>query len=207
MINKNECIFHHQLNQNDLFTENREKFNSLIDINLHDMKTLYFLISMLLFNCSAQSKLKIETILKAPKKVIHFNEKGDSIDTIMRYVEVTPRYDHQINLLATGSKKIRIQLQGSIYSSGRNIQNVKKIHLVKTIQNENLVTLQYVVEIKSIAGKEGANVNGYNYRKELCFTTPKEIERVEVELYENRLNKPKPPKLVAKTMLENLKNR
>lgn len=152
------------------------------------MKLAYILILLPLFSCHAQRKLKIETILAKTVRVSSQDPATGRIYNTNTRAPLIPRLDPRIVLESNSGNKLIFQLQGNVSSGGRSINKVQKIRSEKPERIEQTITLKYFVEIKNIPGKEGANVLGYNYNKEVTYKIPDGVKRIQVELYENRLN-------------------
>lgn len=152
-----------------------------------------FLILVLLtfcsvYACKAQNKLIIESILSKPKsvtRVVPETGKGYRSST---FVEVTERLQPKIIMQPLKNKLLLFEVQGNINSSGHSINHVKKIRFEKVITSKDTLTLQYFVEIKHIPGKEGNEIRGYNYKKQLDYKIPKGIKVIKLELYEDRIS-------------------
>ena len=147
------------------------------------MKLLYILMLFPFLSCSAQNKLKIETILAAPARVTAQNTETGRIYSQSRYVTQTARLEHAILMQNQSDNKLIFQLQGN----GLSINKVKKIRFEKSEPIGDSITLKYYVEIVNIAGKEGATVQGYNYSKMESYTIPKNAKVIKIELYEDRV--------------------
>ncbi|WP_291117018.1 hypothetical protein [Empedobacter sp. UBA7248] len=151
------------------------------------MKLLYILMLFPFLSCSAQNKLKIETILAAPARVTAQNTETGIIYSQSRYVTQTARLEHAILMQNQSDNKLIFQLQGNISSGGLSINKVKKIRFEKAEPIGDSITLKYFLEIVNIAGKEGATVQGYNYSKMQSHTIPKNAKVIKIELYEDRI--------------------
>ena len=153
------------------------------------MKVLYLLLCVPFLNCSAQRKLNIETIHAQPSRITQ--EDPQTGRTIQRTTSrrVTAVLEPMIKLQRKEDGKVTFLRQGNITSGGHTIYRVKKIRLEKEQQEANSMTLRYYVEIKYIAGKEGAHVHGYNYSQEETYSLPRGVQSVHIEMYEDRTHK------------------
>lgn len=171
------------------------------------MKWHYIIILFAFVGCSAQTKLKVETILATPKIVTAQDPETGKKYQKTNFVTITQRLEPAIVMHEKNEKKIRFSLQGNINSGGHSIHKVRKIRFEKEKSLEHSILLKYYVEIVYVAGKEGANVRGYNYSKEETYTIPKGIKDIKIELYQDRVKQrtsSKNPKLklVAQQIVE-----
>jgi len=83
---------------------------------------------------------------------------------------------------------LKFGLQGNISSSGHYINRIRKIRIEEEFTG-NTFRLKYIVEIKRIAGKENANIRGYNYTKDETYKIPTGAKIISIELYEDFVNK------------------
>ncbi len=169
------------------------------------MKLLYILMIFPFLSCSEQKKLQIETILTQPARVSSKDVETGRVFNRSTNIPKTKRIEPAIIMQAHDEDKLTFLLQGNISSGGLSINNVKKIRFEKGVQSRDTLTLKYIVEIKRIPGKEGANVAGYNYTKEESYKIPEDVKIIHIELYHERLdrshdqhlNDKENPKLVA----------
>lgn len=162
------------------------------------MRLFYILLLFPILNCTAQHKLKIETILSEPIRVSKENPETGRTYQATRLVAKTTRLASTISLESKNANNCTFLLQGNISSAGHAINRVQKIRFEKGDQVGDNLTLKYYVEIKHLPGKESANVLGYNYAKIEKYTVPKDVKTIHIELYEDRINKrpaSKQPKL------------
>ena len=146
-------------------------------------------------NCSSHEKMKIERIVSHPQKELYTDSiTGKSIKRT-KLVSKIKRLEPNIKIIHSNTRKIEFSLQGNITSGGHSINNVKKIKLEKE-DNKNEIVLKYYVEIKRVAGKESANVNGYNYFQNETFAIPKNTTSIKIQLYERYIDSKIPSKLL-----------
>ncbi|MGV0924572.1 hypothetical protein [Empedobacter tilapiae] len=151
------------------------------------MKLLYLLILFPLLNCSGQSNLKIETIITKPTRITSQDlETGKTFER-STYIPITKRLEPTILIQDKSENNLTFLLQGNINSAGLSINKIKKIRFEKSELIDETITLKYFAEIEYIAGKEGANVQGYNYTKQEMYKIPRGIKKINIELYEDRI--------------------
>lgn len=186
---------------------NRVFISNFVLDNLKTMKLFYILMLIPFWSCSAQQKLKIETILVEPSRVTKENPETGKVFQHTTFVPVAASLEPMISVQKKENNMLTFLLQGNIRSAGHSINRVKRIRFESAEQEGDKLTLKYYVEIKHIPGKEGGNVRGYNYTKVENYTLPKAVKQVYIELYEHRINlhsasKQPKLKLVAKELLE-----
>lgn len=154
------------------------------------MKQVMILSSFLaLFGCkTGAQKLHVSTIYTQPQRVTREIPGTDSTHTFTTRRAVTERLSPGVFMLSKNDEALQFRIRGNISSSGHSIHQVRKIRLEKGEQNGNSITLKYYVEIKKISGKENANVQGYNYVKDVVYKIPNDIKLIKVELYEEQNN-------------------
>lgn len=167
---------------------NRVFISNFVLDNPKIMKLFYILMLIPFLNCSAQQKLKIETILVEPSRVIKENPETGKMIQHTTFVPVTASLEPKISVQRKEANTLTFLLQGNISSAGHSINRVKRIRFESAEQVGDSLTLKYYVEIKHIPGKEGGNVRGYNYTKVENYTLPKAVKQVYIELYEHRIN-------------------
>ena len=151
------------------------------------MKTIYILILLSLAGCAPKSSLKIETVLaKSDRNAVKDTATG-KITYRNTYVPITPELEPKIKMISKNGNKLTLQLQGNISSGGLRISKVKTLRMEQDQKYGNSITLKYIVEIITIPGKEGSNVQGYNYIKNVQYDIPNDVKVIKVELYEERL--------------------
>lgn len=149
-------------------------------------------------SCFAQKKLQTETIF-----IRHQTACKNVNGKYIRYrasVPLTKRLEPQVIILSQDKQNMSYELQGHISSAGLSINRVKNIRVEKEI-NKTQLTLKHIVDIKGIAGKEGAMIIGYNYKKEEELKIPEGIQVIKIELYEERSNQHPGSKLPKERLL------
>lgn len=164
---------------------------------LRTMKYLMILASIFsLFGCQIKAQtLQVSAIYTAPKQVTREVPETGKQHTYTTYQEVTERFVPAVSLVSKEDKVLRFSIQGNIKSRGLQIRKVSKIRFEQGEQFGNGITLKYYVNIKHIAGKEGASIAGYNYSQEKEYRIPTHVKVVYIEVYEEHPNQE--PKLIA----------
>ncbi|WP_353164382.1 hypothetical protein [Empedobacter brevis] len=165
------------------------------------MKYFIILTSFLtLFGCETNAqKLNVVTIYAEPKR--HTREVPET-GTVHKYTtrkEITKRLSPMIIMTSKNAEILKFRIEGNISSGGHNIHQVRKIRFKKGEQTDNSILLRYYLEIKKIAGKESADVTGYNYTKDEVYRIPADVKIIKIELYEEHINDLSDikPKLIA----------
>lgn len=151
------------------------------------MKKYIFMISILsFFGCktseSLNNKLEVTTITTKPERVEVKDENGH-VRSRNTYVDEIERLKPEIIILDTKNRQFKYKIQGNITSRGLSIRRVKTIQSEQRIEGSTLVIKQTVM-VKSISGKEGAQVAGYNYQQENVAKIPESINTIKIELHE-----------------------
>lgn len=140
-----------------------------------------------IFGCASHNKLKVETILVKPFTSTSLDkETGRRINT-SSYIPLTSVLEPAILFQSNYNNQLSFRIQGNITSGGLSIQNVKRIRFKQGEKSGNHITIKYFVEIIHIGGKEGNNVRGYNYTKDIIYKIPEDVKFIKVELYEDRI--------------------
>lgn len=144
---------------------------------------IFIMFSLLsLFGCKiSDRKLHIETVLGEYVKASRTAENGAHIRYNKRITK-TPLLEPKIDDIQKVDNKLAYNIQGHINAGGRTIYRIKNIRTDKIVQNDTLFIKHYV-EIKTIPGKEGANVMGYNYSQKFNQKVQSGIKKVKIELY------------------------
>jgi hypothetical protein len=141
---------------------------------------MFSLISLI--GCkTVERKLKIETVMGEYVKASRTAENGAHIRYNKR-IPKTPLLEPKIDSIQQMDNKLSYNLQGHINSGGRTIYRVKNIQTEEVLQNDTLL-IKHHVEIKTISGKEGANVMGYNYSQKFNQEVQSGIKKVKIELF------------------------
>lgn len=133
---------------------------------------------------SLHTKLVVTTITTKPERVAVKDESGQ-VHFRNTYTDEIKRLNPEIIILDTENRQLKYKLQGHIISRGRSIRHVKTIQSEQWTEGATLVIKQTVM-VRSIAGKEGANVAGYNYQQENAVKIPENIDAVKIELHEQK---------------------
>ena len=147
------------------------------------MKKYIFMISILsFFGCktseSLNNKLEVTTITTKPERVEVKDENGH-VRSRNTYVDEIERLKPEIIILDTEDRQFKYKIQGNITSRGLSIRRVKTIQSEQRIEGSTLVIKQTVM-VKSISGKEGAQVAGYNYQQENVAKIPESINTIKI---------------------------
>ena len=135
-----------------------------------------------------QSKLTVETIY-SKYDINRIQQDDGSFKIEKKKIMLVERQLPEISIENRTRDKLDYEIKGNIVSGGLSIHKVKKIIQDKHIANDTLFVKHYTQTIH-IAGKEGATVEGYNYRQKESLNIPDSIKTIKIELYENRLNIP-----------------
>ncbi|MGN0004320.1 MAG: hypothetical protein ACI35V_12890 [Sphingobacterium composti] len=141
-----------------------------------------------IFGCkTAERKLKIETVMGEYQKASRYAENGAHV----RYNKLLPNIpllEPKIDSIQKIDNILSYNLSGHIKSGGRTIYRIKNIQKEEMVQNDTLFIKHYV-EIKTIPGKEGSLVVGYNYSQKCNQKVHTGIKKVHIELYHKYQNR------------------
>lgn len=148
------------------------------------MKLLYMAFLLSLLSCVGQKNIQTEPILAAPAHVSVKNVETGRIGYRSTYVPITTSLPPKIIMINRIGDELTLSLQGKIASAGLSRERVKRVRLEQGNLYGNSITLKYIVEIERVAGKENANVQGYNYTTKVVYKVPEGAQVIKVELYE-----------------------
>ena len=141
-----------------------------------------FVLLTLNINCQGQSRMETEVLvtdIKAFEKVLN-NRKKTNNERV--YVDISQKLEPQILINHKKDKEIVYRIQGNVKSGGLSINVPKKIVSQHVVSNDTLI-ITHTVNIVGIAGKEGNNIEGYNYEQEEQLHIPNGINVIQIKLY------------------------
>lgn len=99
------------------------------------------------------------------------------------YVDATPRLPPQVVILSAEGRRVDYRVQGHFSSAGLAARRIAASWQEQASDGGHL-TVRHYLRLEAVAGKEGAQVRGYNYQRPFHLTLPDGITRISIELHE-----------------------